>query len=313
MINGTPSIFFRDNVPFSCYDRKTNPDAVGTGSIVWRRDPAESLCGSKNRGRRVLGYGGQEESRRVRFLQNAMFATLGAAILAGLAYQLNWELVRSMEFGVVWQYRLPLLKGLGTTLFLTAVAGVLGLFFGTILAILSQSPIAPVRWIVVAYVEVFRNTPILVQLIWIHFAMPVLTGVNTTALESGVLAVTLQASAYFSEIVRAGIQAVPRGQWEAGYALGLPAVTLWTRVILPPAIRMMIPPLVNLTISFFKASAILSVLQVSELMTVTNRISNVTFKPVELFSAAAIVYFVLGYAMSRLTLRLEHSLRQSER
>ena len=261
----------------------------------------------------MLGYGGQQVSRRTQMLQNAMFVALGAAIAGGLAYQLNWELIGAMEFGVVWEYRLPLLKGLGITLFLTAVAGVCGLFFGTIFAILSQSPFAPVRWFVVAYVELFRNTPILVQLIWIHFAMPVVTGINTTALESGVLAITLQASAYFSEIVRAGIQAVPRGQWEAAFALGLPSFTLWTRVILPPAIRIMIPPLVNLTISFFKASAILSVLQVSELMTVTNRISNVTFKPVELFSVAALAYFILGYAMSRLTLRLERSLQRSQR
>jgi len=259
----------------------------------------------------MLGYGGQQESRRARSIQNGLFLAVGAALVAGLIYQLNWELIRSMEFGVVWEYRYPLIKGLGITLLLTAIAGGLGLFFGTILAVLSQSPLAPIRWLVVAYVELFRNTPLLVQLIWLHFAMPAFTGINTTALESGILAITLQASAYFSEIVRAGIQSVPKGQWEAAFALGLPARTRWTRVILPPAIRTMIPPLVNLTISFFKASAILSVLQVSELMTVTNRISNVTFKPVELFSAAAVAYFLLGYAMSWGTLKLEQSLRHS--
>jgi len=91
------------------------------------------------------------------------------------------------------------------------------------------------------------------------------------------------------------------------------ARTRWLRVILPPALRTMIPPLVNLTISFFKATAILSVLQVSELMTVTNRIANVTFKPIELFTAIALIYFVLGYSMSRATLKLEAVLRRSER
>jgi polar amino acid transport system permease protein len=243
----------------------------------------------------MLGYGGQTQSRYIQTLQGASFCAIGVFLVSVLVYQLNWDFIRTMEFGSVWEYRYALTKGLGVTLFLTFVSGALGLFLGTLLAVLSQSPIAPMRWVVMAYVEIFRNTPLLVQLIWLHFAMPALTGINTTALESGVLAMVLQASAYFSEIVRGGIQNVTRGQWEAAYALGLPSWTVWSRVVLPPALRTMIPPLVNLTISFFKATAILSVLQVSELMTVTNRISTVTFRPVELFTFAALIYFILGF------------------
>lgn len=233
--------------------------------------------------------------------------------LGTLAYFLNWDLLLSLDFSVVWEYREVLLSGLLVTLGLTACAAVAGLTFGTILAIASQSNITPLRWLVIAFVEVWRNTPLLVQLIWIHFALPLVTGINTTALESGVIGITLQASAYFTEIVRAGIESVPKGQWEAAYSLALPARIRWTRVILPPAIRTMIPPLVNLTISFFKGTAILSILQVSELMTVTNRISNVTFKPVELFSAIALIYFVVGIAMSKTTLKLEYFLQKRER
>ena len=234
--------------------------------------------------------------------------------LAGLlAYYLNWDLIFSLNFSVVWEYRQVLLKGLLLTLALTACAAVSGLVFGTLLAIASQSPFALLRWTVAAFVEIWRNTPLLVQLIWIHFALPLVTGINTTALQSGVIGITLQAAAYFTEIVRAGIESVPKGQWEAAYSLALPARIRWTRVILPPAIRTMIPPLVNLTISFFKGTAILSILHVSELMTVTNRISNVTFKPVELFSAIAVLYFVVGYLMSKSTLRLEYFLQKRER
>lgn len=247
------------------------------------------------------------------FLLKYSFPITVLLLLGVLSFFLNWPLLLSLDFSVAWEYRDVLLKGLLLTLVLTACAGVLGLLFGTILAVLSQSPVAPVRWLVAAFVEIWRNTPLLVQLIWIHFALPLVTGVSTTALQSGVIGITLQASAYFTEIVRAGIEAVPKGQWEAAYALGLPARTRWLRVILPPALRTMIPPLVNLTISFFKATAILSVLQVSELMTVTNRIANVTFKPIELFTAIAVMYFVLGYSMSRVTLKLETMLRRSER
>jgi len=247
------------------------------------------------------------------FLLKYSFPLSVLVLLGVLSFFLNWPLLLSLDFSVAWEYRDVLLKGLLLTLVLTACAGVLGLLFGTVFAVLSQSPVAPVRWLVAAFVELWRNTPLLVQLIWIHFALPLVTGASTTALQSGVIAITLQASAYFTEIVRAGIEAVPKGQWEAAYALGLPARTRWLRVILPPALRTMIPPLVNLTISFFKATAILSVLQVSELMTVTNRIANVTFKPIELFTAIALIYFVLGYSMSRATLKLEAVLRRSER
>ncbi|MDH3691171.1 MAG: amino acid ABC transporter permease [Gammaproteobacteria bacterium] len=241
------------------------------------------------------------------------FPSSALTLLVVLSFFLNWELLLSLDFSVVWEYREVLWRGLLLTLLLTAAAGFLGLFFGTVLAIVSQSPIAVLRWLVAAYVEIWRNTPLLVQLIWIHFALPIVTGISTTALQSGIIGITLQASAYFTEIVRAGIEAVPKGQWEAAHALGLPARTRWLRVVLPPAIRIMIPPLVNLVISFFKATAILSVLQVSELMTVTNRISNVTFKPIELFTAVAVIYFILGYVMSRATLKIEHVLQRSER
>ena len=170
-----------------------------------------------------------------------------------------------------------------------------------------------VGWAVVVYVEIWRNTPLLVQLIWVHFALPLVTGLTTTALQSGLIAITLQSAAYFTEIVRAGIEAVPKGQWEASRALGLPRRTMWMSVILPQAGRIIIPPLANFAISLFKATAILTVLSINELMTVTTRISNVAFKPLELFTAAAVIYFVIGYAMSRGTLRLERVLQAANR
>lgn len=247
----------------------------------------------------------------------------GPAIRAGLVafvviavalvlYFANWRTIGNLDFSAAWTYRIPLLKGLAITIGLTAMAAVTGLLSGTLLAILSQSPVRAVRWLVAAHVEIFRDTPLLVQLMWIHFALPVITGYNTSAIESGIIAIALQSSAYFTELVRAGIQSVPKSQWDAAYALGLSAWTRWTRVILPPALRIIIPPLVNLTISFFKATAILSVLQVGELMSVAGRISNSTFRPIEIFTTVAVAYFIVGYAMSRLTLRLEKHMSRGE-
>ncbi|PXW64426.1 His/Glu/Gln/Arg/opine family amino acid ABC transporter permease subunit [Chelatococcus asaccharovorans] len=222
--------------------------------------------------------------------------SLAVVVLLGLVLWrvVDWSIVRSLDFSVLWRYRYALLSGLGMTFLIASISAIVGLSMGIVLAVVSQTRIAPVRWTIVAYVEVWRNTPLLVQVIWIHFALPLVTGHSTTALQSGLLAISLQASAYFTEIVRAGIEGIPRGQWDAAYALGLSSWTRWTRVILPPAIRTMVPALTNLAISFFKATAILSVIQVNELMTVTARLSNHSFKQIELITFAAAAYLLFG-------------------
>lgn len=241
----------------------------------------------------------------------SLMALMVIGLILAVSYA-NWQTIGGLDFSSVWTYRVPLLTGLLVTLGLTAVAALFGLVSGMILAVASQSPITPVRWLVAAHVELFRDTPILVQLMWIHFALPAITGYNTSPIESGVIAIALHASAYFTELVRAGVQAIDRGQWDAAYALGIPGWTRWTRVILPPAIRIILPPLVNLTISFFKATAILSVLQIGELMSVASRISNADFRPIEIFTFVALVYFVIGFAMSRVTLLLEKRFARSD-
>lgn len=238
-------------------------------------------------------------------------ATLLLILLLG--YCINWSIVKSLDFSVVWKYRAALLQGYGTSLSITAEAALVGLGLGVLLAMLSQSPLPIFRWVIVLYVEIFRNTPLLVQLIWLHFALPLLTGISTTAVQSGLLAITLQVTAYFTEIVRAGIEAVPGGQWDAAYALGLPTWARWRKVILPQATKIVVPPLVNLLISLFKATAILTVLSIDELMTMTNRISNFTYKPIELYTTAGIIYFITGSAMSRIGMRVEARFQRADK
>lgn len=232
---------------------------------------------------------------------------------AALARAVNWEYVAALDFTVVWQYRLTLVKGFGQSLFYAGVCAALGITLGTVLGMISQSPLRVLRWTVAGYVEIWRNTPLLVQLIWIHFALPFVTGVNTTPAESAIIGMSMNIGAYFTEIVRAGIEAVPRGQWQAAYALGLPARTRWGRIILPQAFRIMVPPMANMALSAFKATAILSILTVGELMRETVRISNYTFKPVELYTTTAIIYAIVGLIISRLSLRVEARFKRSDR
>ncbi len=211
---------------------------------------------------------------------------------------IDFEYLATLDFSVPWKFRWQLLNGAMVSLYLAFVSSVIGLTLGIILAIIIRSKFVAVRYVVLAYVEFFRNTPLLVQLIWIHFVLPLATGINTTPLMSGTVALTLNVTAYFCEIARAGINAVPIGQWEAARALGLHWFPIWGKVVLPQALRVMIPPLANMVINIFKATAILSILAVDDLMRIAIRISNSTFKPVELITAAALIYLVLGSVLA---------------
>lgn len=215
----------------------------------------------------------------------------------------------ALDPSLLWTYREALLIGILTTLGLTLAAVAGALVLGTLLAILGRSQVRPVAWSVVAYVELWRNTPLLVQLMWVHFALPLLTGVATTPVQSALIALTLNAAAYFTEIVRGGIEAVPRGQWEASRALGLPPRLIFRFVVLPQALRIMLPPLANMAISVFKGTTIVSILSAGELIQVANRISNFTFKSVEVFTFAALVYLALGTVFDLGVRRLERRLK----
>jgi polar amino acid transport system permease protein len=191
------------------------------------------------------------------------------------------------------------------TIAVTAVALACGLVIGILLAILLELRIGFFRYVLNAYIEIWRNTPLIVQLFWVHFGLPMVTGISTTALESGLLVLTLQSSAYLADIARAGIQAVPRGQWDAALALSLPARTKWLEVILPQALKIMIPPLGNLAVSFLNGSALLGVLSVGELMTISTRISDYTSKPIEIMTVVALLYLAINVVTTYLTGRLE--------
>lgn len=221
------------------------------------------------------------------------------------------EYLANLDWSVVWEFRFPLLRGLRVTLFLMVTASILGMIGGSVLAIAGRSRFRVVRWLVVGYIELWRDTPLLVQLIWIHFALPVLTGFSTTALVSGVIGLTLNTSAYCAEIVRAGIDSIGREQWEAARSLGLRVPAIWWTVILPQVVKVIVAPMTNTLVSVFKGTAIVSILAVNDLMRVATSISNATFKPVELITAAAIVYCLLGAALSWLSGRVERRFPKS--
>ena len=155
----------------------------------------------------------------------------------------------------------------------------------------------------------FRNTPVLIQLIWFYYAFPVLVGIQFSTFGAAALALTLYTAAYSTEIFRAGLQSIERGQWEGAKALGMPPGVMLRRIILPPVFRRMLPALTNRMIELAKVTSLASILTVNELMYQGRLLSSTWYRPVEIFTVVALLYFVLIWPGSYLAARLERRYR----
>jgi polar amino acid transport system permease protein len=207
---------------------------------------------------------------------------------------------------------LPLLEqGLLRSLQLAAVCLVASLMLGLVFGALRYSGGRLLRWIAIAYIELFRNTPVLVQIIWFFFALPILVNVEISAFMAAALGLSLNSGAFSAEIFRAGMQAVPKGQWEAADALGMSKARMMWRIILPQAVRQMIPAFTNRWIELLKLTSLASVVAYPELVYSAQQISNVYFNPVEVFTAVALVFIAVILPLSHLLRRLEAKLRRS--
>ncbi|GLY30505.1 amino acid ABC transporter permease [Kineosporia sp. NBRC 101731] len=203
----------------------------------------------------------------------------------------------------------PLLEGMVKgTIPLTAISFVLGLLLALVVALMRLSPIWPVSAIARFYVSVIRGTPLLVQLFIIFYGLPSL-GATIDPWPSAVLAFTLNVGGYASEIIRAAIISVPRGQWEAAQTVGMNYPTTLRRIILPQAARVSVPPLSNTLISLVKDTSLASTILVSETFRKAQELAGPTFEFFTLYMVAAAYYWVvclvLSFAQSRLETRLD--------
>ncbi|CEJ14137.1 putative glutamine ABC transporter permease protein GlnM [bacterium YEK0313] len=212
------------------------------------------------------------------------------------------------NFFIIQQYAHLFVKGLGFTLAFTVVTivagGVLGLVLG--LARLSQSRF--VNWPLIAVIELFRCTPLLVLIIWFYYAMPVLTGVQLSAVVAGGLVLTLYTAAFYAEIFRGGVASIETGQWDAARALGLTWIGLMRLVILPQAVRRMIPPLMNQSVLQLKNTSLVSVIAVPDLLYQGELITAETYRPLEVYTVVAMLYFAVLLPLTLYAQRLEQRL-----
>ena len=216
------------------------------------------------------------------------------------------------DFGSLWKFRSLLLWGLVYTLGFTLICVVLGLLIGLTAGLgrLSPYPLlaAPLR----AYVEVFRCTPVLVQLVWFYYALPVLTGIELSAPVAAGLCLSLYGGAFYSEIIRGGIIAVDVGQVEAAKALGMRHWQIMRRVVLPQAFKKMVPPLMNQSIMQLKNTSLLSVLAVPDLLYQGQVIAHEIYRPLETYTFVAVAYFVVLLPVTIWAKRLEFGAGDAE-
>lgn len=213
-----------------------------------------------------------------------------------------------LDFSILLRYTDALALGLWMTLKLTALCVVLGTMLGFLVGLARASENALIRLPAAVYVEFFRGTPVLIQLFWIFFCLPLLLGVELSNLASAAIALTLYMGAITSETFRASLRAVGREQMDACIALGLPRPVQIVHVVLPQAVLRAVPTLLSNCISLFKESALVSAVGMADLMFIGQNISNNTARPIEVLTVIALIYFVIAFPLTRLVTRVEQGL-----
>jgi arginine/lysine/histidine transport system permease protein len=220
------------------------------------------------------------------------------------------------------KYRVMLWAGTKTTLVISFVTILIGLAGGMLIAFMKISKVRLFRWIANMYVEIIRGTPVLVQIAIVFYGLPmmgikvpsvVIAGVDCERLISGILALSINESAYVCEIIRSGIQSVDRGQMEAARSIGFSASSSMMLVVLPQAVKNILPALGNEFVTIIKTSSQVSIIGMAELMYVADTIRGISFRPMEPLIIVACIYFVITFTLSRGIALLERQMGKSAR
>jgi len=216
------------------------------------------------------------------------------------------------DFANVVRYWPILLRGLLATCQLATVSLALGLALGLVVGAGRYSRRALVHWPATAFVEVFRNTPVLVQVMWFFFAFPIIAPFEISAYTAALAALSLNTAAFSAEIFRAGIQSIAPGQWDAARALGMTYRQQVRRIILPQAVRRMLPAFTNRGVELFKMTSLASAIAFPELLYQARTIAGAHFNPIEAYTTVALVYFAAAWPVTRAVYALERRLRVAE-
>jgi His/Glu/Gln/Arg/opine family amino acid ABC transporter permease subunit len=220
-----------------------------------------------------------------------------------MSYQFDWSVVFSRDMITV------VLIGLRYTLYVSVLSLIFGNLVGLLAALMRISRKPPFAQIAYVYIDFFRTTPALVQLIWIFYVLPIIVGVSFSPITSGVIALSLNAGAFLAEVFRGGIESIAKGQSDASSVLGLSRWQAFLHVLLPQALRRVLPATGNVLIGLIKDSSLLTVIAVPELTYQFQNDVARTFRPLELYTALAFMYFVITYPLSLAASGLERRYR----
>jgi len=227
-------------------------------------------------------------------------------VIGGLDFSVVWE---NLSYFFIGRYPKGTLGGVGLTLYLAVVSLALSFIGGLVLGLLSVSRNRLLRWGSMTVIQTIRGMPLLMVIFWMFFLLPAMLGGGMTAAWTIIVALTLFTSAYMSEIVRAGITGIPKGQMEAAISTGLSHGQAMFYIILPQALRNMIPSFVNQFVSMIKDTSLAFIVGVTELTQIATQINNRTMLyPTEIFLFIAVIYFIMCFAFTELSRWLERRL-----
>jgi His/Glu/Gln/Arg/opine family amino acid ABC transporter permease subunit len=242
-------------------------------------------------------------------LKNILFLLLVFPLTSCSSQELGWFILSPNNVEGLTNLKF-LLSGLTTTIFISVVSIIISMFLGFVVAIPSLAKSKFLTYINIGYVEVVRAIPLLVLILWIYYGLPIMTGISFSPFVSGIIALSISESAFQAEIFRAGINSIKMAQWEAGSSLGLNFFKKLRLVILPQAIKNILPAIGNQFVYVLKMSSLVSIIGIGDLTRKANELVVTTYRPLEIYTFLILEYLILILIVSFFVRKLEKKLKK---
>ena len=242
-------------------------------------------------------------------MRNLAFLLLVLPLTSCGKSELNWLILSPQNVEGLTNLKF-LLSGLTTTIYISIISIVISIMIGLLIAIPSLSKNKFLTYLNIGYVEIVRAIPLLVLILWIYYGLPIMTGISFSPFVSGIIALSISESAFQAEIFRAGINSIKKAQWEAGSSLGLGFFRKLRFVILPQAIKNILPAIGNQFVYVLKMSSLVSIIGIGDLTRKANELVVTTYRPLEIYTFLILEYLILILIVSYLVRKLEKKLQK---
>ena len=242
-------------------------------------------------------------------MKNLAFLLLAIPLTSCGKSELNWLILSPQNVEGLTNLKF-LLSGLTTTIYISIISIIISILIGLLIAIPSLSKNKFLTYLNIGYVEIVRAIPLLVLILWIYYGLPIMTGISFSPFVSGIIALSISESAFQAEIFRAGINSIKKAQWEAGSSLGLGFFRKLRLVILPQAVKNILPAIGNQFVYVLKMSSLVSIIGIGDLTRKANELVVTTYRPLEIYTFLILEYLILILIVSYLVRKLEKKLQK---